>query len=101
MALTARAAHVLQCPVQNEPKPRGGGNPQNWAQFGSQAATRLREAGIASNGTSAFGAVNTFPGLVHTARHIMEVVCSRSACANRKGAAPYAMSGNWDEVVTR
>ncbi len=23
-------------------------------------------------------AVNTFPGLVHTARHTMEVVCSRS-----------------------
>ena len=28
-------------------------------------------------------AVNTFPGLVHTARHTMGVVCSRSACANR------------------
>src|SRR5229473_5507430 len=26
MALTARAAHVLQCPVQNDPRPRGGGN---------------------------------------------------------------------------
>ena len=24
------------------------------------------------------GAVNTFPGLVHTARHIMEVYCTRS-----------------------
>ena len=46
-------------------------------------------------------AVNTFPGLVHTARHIMEVTCSRSRRANRKDAAAYAMSGNWDEVVTR
>ena len=46
-------------------------------------------------------AVNTFPGLVHTARHIMEVACSRSRRANRKEAAAYAMSGNWDEVVTR
>ena len=27
-------------------------------------------------------AVNTFPGLVHTARHTMGVVCSRSAYAN-------------------
>ena len=27
-------------------------------------------------------AVNTFPGLVHTARHTMGVVCSRSACTN-------------------
>src|ERR1700738_421252 len=26
MALTPRAAHVLQCSVQNEPKSRGGGN---------------------------------------------------------------------------
>ena len=46
-------------------------------------------------------AVNTFPGLVHTARHIMGVACSRSRRANRKDAAAYAMSGNWDEVVTR
>ena len=27
-------------------------------------------------------AVNTFPGLVHTARHTMGVSCSRSRCAN-------------------
>ncbi len=26
--------------------------------------------------------VNTFPGLVHTARHTMGVECSRSGCAN-------------------
>ena len=30
-------------------------------------------------------AVNTFPGLVHTARHTMEVSCSRSGCANPQG----------------
>ena len=30
-------------------------------------------------------AVNTFPGLVHTARHTMEVGCSRSGCANPQG----------------
>ena len=30
-------------------------------------------------------AVNTFPGLVHTARHTMEVECSRSGCANPQG----------------
>ena len=29
--------------------------------------------------------VNTFPGLVHTARHTMGVVCSRSAYANPQG----------------
>ncbi len=27
-------------------------------------------------------AMNTFPGLVHTARHTMGVICSRSRCAN-------------------
>ena len=31
-------------------------------------------------------AVNTFPGLVHTARHTMGVSCSRNGRANRKGA---------------
>ena len=30
-------------------------------------------------------AVNTFPGLVHTARHIMEVTCSRSTRTNPQG----------------
>ena len=33
-------------------------------------------------------ALNTFPGLVHTARHIMGVACTRSVCANRKEAGP-------------
>ena len=31
-------------------------------------------------------AVNTFPGLVHTARHTMKACCTRSHCANRKEA---------------
>ena len=30
-------------------------------------------------------AVNTFPGLVHTARHTMGVSCSRSVYANPQG----------------
>ena len=46
-------------------------------------------------------AVNTFPGLVHTARHTMGVGCSRSGCANRKGVGLQGVSGNWGEVVTR
>ncbi len=29
--------------------------------------------------------VNTFPGLVHTARHTTKVGCSRSSCANPSG----------------
>ena len=31
------------------------------------------------------GAVNTFPGLVHTARHITKVDCTRSLYANPQG----------------
>ena len=46
-------------------------------------------------------AVNTFPGLVHTARHTMGVVCSRSVCTNRKEVGPQGVNGNWGEVVTR
>ena len=33
-------------------------------------------------------AVNTFPGLVHTARHTMKVGCTRSRCANFGGRRP-------------
>ena len=46
-------------------------------------------------------AVNTFPGLVHTARHITKVGCTRSRWANRKEAAVEGGIGDWDEVVTR
>ena len=47
------------------------------------------------------GAVNTFPGLVHTARHITKVSCTRSRAANRKGARAQGMTHDWGEVVTR
>ena len=46
-------------------------------------------------------AVNTFPGLVHTARHTTKVVYTRSALPNRKEGAPQGMSDDWGEVVTR
>ena len=46
-------------------------------------------------------AVNTFPGLVHTARHTIGVNCSRSRRANRKEAGAQGVIGNWGEVVTR
>ena len=62
MALKQRAA-----------TPRGEANPEKVSQFRLQAATRLHEVGIASN-----RGVNTFPGLVHTARHTMGVGNTRS-----------------------
>jgi hypothetical protein len=46
-------------------------------------------------------AVNTFPGLVHTARHTTKASYNRSHCANRKEAGAQVMIGDWGEVVTR
>ena len=46
-------------------------------------------------------AVNTFPGLVHTARHTMRVGNTRSPQPNRKGGTAEGGFDNWGEVVTR
>ena len=46
-------------------------------------------------------AVNTFPGLVHTARHTMGVGNARSRWPNRKEGAVEGGFGDWGEVVTR
>ena len=46
-------------------------------------------------------ALNTFPGLVHTARHTTKASCTRSRRANRKDAGAQGMVGDWGEVVTR
>ena len=45
--------------------------------------------------------VNTFPGLVHTARHTTKVGCTRRRWANLREAGVQGMTGNWGEVVTR
>ena len=46
-------------------------------------------------------AVNTFTGLVHTARHTMGIDSTLSRCANRKEAADHGGVSDWGEVVTR
>ena len=46
-------------------------------------------------------AVNTFPGLVHTARHTMRAGNTRSRLRNRKERDAEGRFGNWGEVVTR
>lgn len=46
-------------------------------------------------------AVNTFPGLVHTARHTMGVGCTRSRSLNRKEGVYHGVVNDWGEVVTR
>ncbi len=45
--------------------------------------------------------VNTFPGLVHTARHTIGVGLTLRRCANRKEAAGHGKVSDWGEVVTR
>jgi hypothetical protein len=46
-------------------------------------------------------AVNTFPGLVHTARHTMGVGCTRSRLPNLREGAYHGVVHDWGEVVTR
>ena len=46
-------------------------------------------------------AVNTFPGLVHTARHTIRAGGTRSRQSNRKGDAVEGMFREGGEVVTR
>ena len=46
-------------------------------------------------------AVNAFPGLVHTARHTMEVGNTRSRWSNRKEEVVEGRVNDWGEVVTR
>ena len=46
-------------------------------------------------------AVNTFPGLVHPARHTMGVGSTRSRRPNRKEGAAEGEACDWGEVVTR
>ena len=47
------------------------------------------------------GAVNTFPGLVHTARHTTRVGGTRSRLSNLKEDGAEGMPGKGGEVVTR
>ncbi len=72
MALTPRATHTLQWAVQREAKERSGADPKktvlssDWRlQFASMKLELLVTAGQHT-------VVNTFSGLVHTARHAME-----------------------------
>ena len=46
-------------------------------------------------------AVNTFPGLVHTARHTTRVVCTRSRRPNHLEGGAEGVEGKRGEVVTR
>ncbi len=57
------------------------------SQFGLWAATRPHEVGVVSIADQ-HAAVNTFPGLVHTARHTMGVESARSRYPNLQRREP-------------
>ena len=72
MALMSWATHTLQWPVQWVAKARAGANP---TKAGPSWDCRLQLACMNVESLVTAGqhtAVNTFPGLVHTARHVME-----------------------------
>ena len=83
MALTPRAAHVIQWPVQRAAKSRDGANR---IKTGPSSDWRLQLASMKSESLVNVGqhtTLNMFPGLVHTARHVTEVANTRSAYFTR------------------
>ena len=75
------ATHVLQWTDQREANPRGGAEPINPFSVRTAACnpcTKLESLVIADQ----HAAVNTFSGLVHTARHTMRVGNTRSRWLN-------------------
>ena len=94
MPLTVWATHVLQWRNKGK-RPREG---EQTSKITSQFDyTKLESLVIADQNA----AVNTFPGLVHTARHTMGVGNARSQWPNRKEGAAEGRTDDWGEVVTR
>jgi hypothetical protein len=101
MPLMSWATHVLQWPVTERSKPARVSKPQKTGRSSDcrlQLACMKPELLVIADQNAA---VNTFPGLVHTARHTMGAGNTRSRCANRKDAAAEGGAGDWGEVVTR
>ena len=101
MALTSRARNVLQWLIQRVARPQGGANLIKVSLSSDRSlqldCVKAELLVIADQ----HAAVNTFPGLVHTARHTMGVGFTLSGCANRKGAGDHGRISDWGEVVTR
>src|SRR5690554_1326745 len=101
MPLMPWATHVLQWPEQRDAKGRPGANP---CKSGPSSDRRLQLACVKAESLVIAGqhtAVNTFPGLVHTARHTTKVGKTRSRWTNRKEGAVEGRPDDWGEVVTR
>jgi hypothetical protein len=103
MALTPRARNVLQWRIQRVAKPRGGANPIK-VRLSSDRSLQLDcvkpELLVIAD---QHAAVNTFPGLVHTARHTTGVSNTRSRRSQPLlgEAVGEGRAGDWGEVVTR
>ena len=78
MALMGRASHVIQWSVQRVAKPRGGANPYKADRSPDRSlqldCVKSESLVIVDQNVT----VNTFPGLVHTARHTMGAGSARS-----------------------
>ena len=75
--------------------------PKTSSQFGSEAATRLREAGIASNrGSACRGEYVPGPCTHRPSRH-ESLLYQKTVSYPARGAAGYGMVDDWGEVVTR
>src|SRR5207247_6014798 len=97
MALMGRASHVIQWPVQRVANSREGANP---LKAGRSPDCSLQLDCMKSESlviADQHAAVNTFPGLVHTARHTMGVGCTRSRLPNPNEGPDHAEPHDWVE----
>ena len=101
MPLMTWATHVLQWALIKGSEVARRSKPQKQALSSDR---RLQLAYVKSESLVIAGqhtAVNTFPGLVHTARHTTKVCNTRSRWGNRKEPAVEGGADDWGEVVTR
>ena len=87
MALMGWATHMIQWWLQRDAMEQFGANPYKShlsSDWGLQLAPMKSELLVIAD---QHAAVNTFPGLVHTARHTTRVCNTRSRWGNRKEPA--------------
>ena len=101
MPLMFWATHVLQWPVQREARPRGGAKLKSRSQFGLQAATRLHEAGIASNRESECRGEYVPGPCTHRPSHHGSWKHPKPVTQPEKEGAVEGEASDWGEVVTR
>ena len=101
MPFMSWATHVLQWVLQREAKQRCGAKPQKHPQFGLKAEIRLHEAGIASNGRSAYCREYVPGPCTHRPSHHESWGYPKPVSQQLNGAAVEGRINDWGEVVTR